>query len=77
MAWNCASSVNRETKITVQLHPEVALYLMEQEPGLLEELRRATGMELELRDNPTTQMDQFRLVAQPAGRDVTGEYEVA
>jgi ribonuclease G len=72
-----AAHGNRETKITVQLHPEVALYLMEQEPGLLEELRRATGMELELRDNPTTQMDQFRLVAQPAGRDVTGEYEVA
>ncbi len=63
--------------MTVQLHPEVALYLMEQEPKFLDDVRRATKLDLEIRDNPTTQMDQFRLVAQPAGRDVTGEYEVA
>ena len=63
--------------MTVQLHPEVALYLLEQEPDFLDEVRRATGLDLEIRDNPTNQMDQFKLVAQPAGRDVTGEYEVA
>jgi len=67
----------RERKMTVQLHPEVALYLIEEEPNFLKEMRKATGMDLDMRDNPTTQMDQFRLVAQPAGRDVTGEYEVA
>jgi ribonuclease G len=67
----------RERKMTIQLHPEVALYLIEQEPKFLQEMRKATGMDLTVRDNPTTQMDQFRLVAQPAGRDVTGEYEVA
>jgi ribonuclease G len=67
----------RERKMTIQLHPEVALYLVEQEPKFLNEMRKATGMDLDMRDNPTTQMDQFRLVAQPAGRDVTGEYEVA
>ena len=63
--------------MTVQLHPEVALYLLEQEPNFLDEVRSATGLDLEIRDNPTNQMDQFKLVAQPAGRDVTGEYEVA
>ena len=63
--------------MTVQLHPEVALYLLEQEPDFLDEVCSATGLDLEIRDNPTNQMDQFKLVAQPAGRDVTGEYEVA
>ena len=63
--------------MTVQLHPEVALYLLEQEPRFLDEVRRATGLDLEIRDNPTNQMDQFKLVAQPAGRDVTGEYQVS
>jgi ribonuclease G len=72
-----AAHGNKERKMTVQLHPEVALYLMEQEPKFLDEVRRATKLDLEIRDNPTTQMDQFRLLAQPAGRDVTGEYEVA
>jgi ribonuclease G len=72
-----AAHGKKETKMTVQLHPEVALYLLEQEPRFLDEVRRATGLDLEIRDNPTNQMDQFKLVAQPAGRDVTGEYKVS
>ncbi len=72
-----AAHEKKETKMTVQLHPEVALYLLEQEPRFLDEVRRATGLDLEIRDNPTNQMDQFKLVAQPAGRDVTGEYKVS
>jgi hypothetical protein len=36
-----------------------------------------TKLDLEVRDNPVMQMDRFRLVTQPAGRDVTEEYEVA
>ncbi len=67
----------KESKMTVRLHPEVALHLVEQEPGFLEEMKRVTKLDLEIRDNPVMQMDRFRLVAQPAGRDVTEEYEVA
>jgi ribonuclease G len=64
-------------RMTVRLHPEVALYLMEQEPGFLEELARAVRVDLELRDDPIIRIDEFRLVAQPAGRDVTERYAVA
>jgi ribonuclease G len=63
--------------MTVRVHPEVALYLMEDEPGFLAELRKLTGIDVELRDDPVTGVDEFRLVAQPAGRDVTERYAVA
>ena len=67
----------RERRMTVRVHPEVALYLMEEEPGFLGELRKMTGIEVELRDDPVTGVNEFRLVAQPAGRDVTERYAVA
>jgi ribonuclease G len=72
-----AAHHKKESKMTVRLHPEVALYLLEQEPGFLEEMRRVTRLDLQVRDNPVMQIDEFRLVTQPAGRDVTGEYEIA
>ncbi len=68
---------NKEKKMTVRLHPEVALYLLEKERGFLKEMRRMTKVDLEIRDDPVTPVDEFRLVSQPAGRDVTGKYEVA
>jgi len=72
-----AASEDKERRLTVRLHPEVALYLMEQEPGFLKDLARGLGMDLELRDDPIIRIDEFRLVAQPAGRDVTDHYAVA
>ena len=68
---------DREQRMTVRVHPEVALYLMEEEPNFLKQLRRATRMDIELRDDPIIRIDEFRLVAQPAGRDVTEKYAVA
>jgi ribonuclease G len=67
----------RERQMTVRLHPEVALFLLEQEPHFLREMRKSTGMDLELRDDPGIAVDEFRMVAQPAGRDVTEKYAVA
>jgi ribonuclease G len=66
-----------DTRVTVRLHPEVALYLMEQEPNFLKDLARTTRVDLELRDDPIIRMDEYRLVSQPAGRDVTEKYAVA
>jgi ribonuclease G len=68
---------DREKRVTVRVHPEVALYLLEDEPKLLGALERHTNVELDLRDDPIVRMDEFRLVAQPAGRDVTEQYAVA
>lgn len=71
------ASTKEEQRVTVRLHPEVALYLVEQEPGFVKEMRKETGIDLEIRDDPVTELDQYRLVSQPAGRDVTERYAVA
>jgi hypothetical protein len=50
---------------------------MEDEPDFMTRLRKTTKIDVELRDDPTIGIDEFRLVAQPAGRDVTQKYAVA
>ncbi len=72
-----AGHEHREQQISVRLHPEVALYLLEEEPKLLQTLTKLTGIELELRDDPMMRLDEFRLMSRPAGRDVTELYAVA
>jgi ribonuclease G len=67
----------REKSLAVRLHPEVALYLLEQETRLLDALGQATGLALEVRDDPMMRLDEFRLMSQPSGRDVTEVYAVA
>jgi ribonuclease G len=72
-----AGHEHRERQLTVRLHPEVALYLLEEEPKLLQTLQKLTGLDLELRDDPMIRLDDFRLMSRPAGRDVTQQYAVA
>jgi len=72
-----AAVQNRDPRMTVRLHPEVALYLMEQEPNFLKNLEKQTGIDLEVRDDPMMRLDEFKLMSQPAGRDVTEHYLVA
>ncbi len=72
-----AGHEHRERQLTVRLHPEVALYLLEEEPKLLQTLSKLTGLDLELRDDPMMRLDEFRLMSRPAGRDVTEQYAVA
>jgi ribonuclease G len=67
----------RERALGIRLHPEVALYLHEEEPKLIGALARSIGVELELRDDPMMHLDEFRLMSRPAGRDVTEQYAVA
>jgi len=72
-----AGHERRERHLTVRLHPEVALYLLEEEPRLLQTLTKLTGVDIELRDDPMMRLDEFRLMSRPAGRDVTELYAVA
>ena len=72
-----AGHEHRERQLTVRLHPEVALYLLEDEPKLLQTLSKLTGLDLELRDDPMMRLDEFRLMSRPAGRDVTELYAVS
>ncbi|HXF96294.1 MAG TPA: Rne/Rng family ribonuclease [Gemmatimonadales bacterium] len=72
-----AGADRKERQLAVRLHPEVALYLLEQEPDFLRQLEKQTGLELEVRDDPMMRLDEFRMTAKPAGRDVTEQYAVA
>jgi ribonuclease G len=72
-----AGHEHRERQLTVRMHPEVALYLLEEEPKFLQAMQKLTGLDLELRDDPTMRLDEIRLMSRPAGRDVTEQYAVA
>jgi ribonuclease G len=72
-----AAADNGGRRMTVRLHPEVALYLMEQEPHFLKTQAKQTGIDLEIRDDPMMKLDELKMMSQPAGRDVTGHYLVA
>jgi ribonuclease G len=63
--------------LLVKLHPDVAMYAMENESDLMRKLEKAVGFSLELRDDPLLQPDEFKLVVKSAGRDVTQQYAVA
>ena len=67
-------------RLQVRLHPETALHVLTEEQDLEGKLERATGIELELRDDPLLKPDEFKLVvreAAGAARDVTEAYAVA
>ncbi|TDJ57353.1 MAG: Rne/Rng family ribonuclease [Gemmatimonadetes bacterium] len=72
-----AGQSDRDKRLAIRLHPEVALYLLEQEPRLMQALIKGTGLELEVRDDPMMRLDEFRLMSRPAERDVTDLYAVA
>jgi ribonuclease G len=63
--------------LTVRVHPEVAIYLLEEEPRFLSQMQKSSGIDLELRDDPMMRLDEFRIMSRPAGRDVTEVYAVA
>jgi ribonuclease G len=72
-----AGRERRERQIAIRLHPQVALYILEEEPKLIPTLGKLTGLDLELRDDPIMRVDEFRLMSRPGGRDVTELYAVA
>src|SRR5215831_9842950 len=67
----------RKDPIVVRVHPDVAMYVLENEKDLLKRLEKAVGFGLEFRDDPLLRPDEFKLVVKSAGRDVTGQYAVA
>jgi ribonuclease G len=60
--------------LTIRVHPEVALYLLEEEPAFLRDTKKTYGIEVDIRDDPLMGHDEFRLLAGPADTDVTQKY---
>jgi ribonuclease G len=67
----------RREQLLVKLHPEVALYALDQEKDLAKKLEKVAGFVVELRDDPLLRPDEFKLVTRGQGRDITQQYAVA
>ncbi len=67
----------RRDNLVVKLHPDTALYVLENEKDLIARLEKGLGFKLEMRDDPLLKPDEFKLVVKGAGRDVTQQYAVA
>ena len=67
----------RRDSLVVKLHPDTAMYVLENEKELLKKLEKGLGFTLEMRDDPLLRPDEFKLVVKGAGRDVTQQYAVA
>jgi ribonuclease G len=67
----------KKDPLVVRIHPDVAMYVLENEKDLVKKLEKAVGFTLELRDDPLLRPDEFKLVVKSAGRDVTQQYAVA
>lgn len=69
-----AATDKEHKNLTIRVHPHVALYILEEEPELLGRLEKASGMDVDLRDDPLLGQDEFRLLTGPALTDVTSHY---
>jgi len=72
-----ARSAGEKRDLTLRVHPEVALYLLEEEPRFLKRVSRELKIELDIRDDPLMGHDEYKLLAGPADTDVTGKYAVS
>jgi ribonuclease G len=63
-----------EKKVTIRVHPHVALYILEEEPEFLRRLEKSLRLDVDLRDDPLMKQDEFKLLAGPAESDVTTRY---
>lgn len=64
----------RDKDVTIRVHPQVALYILENEPDFMRRLEKSLRMDVDLRDDPLMKQDEFRLMAGPADADVTNKY---
>ena len=64
----------REKDVTIRVHPQVALYILEAEPDFMRRLEKSLRLDVDLRDDPLMKQDEFRLMAGPADADVTNKY---
>ena len=71
-----ASANGNDRRLKLRVHPSVALHIIEDEPGFLDRVAARFNLELTLRDDPLMREDEFRMLAGPAGTDVTDKYAV-
>ena len=71
-----ASSDGKERALLARVHPEVALYVLEEEPAFTRNVEKQLHVQVTLRDDPLMRPDEMRLIALPSQQDVTSRYAV-
>ena len=66
----------KEKNLVVRVHPEVALYLLEEEPAFVRGLEKSLAVKLALRDDPLIAQDEFRLVSAAGHNDLTARFNL-
>ncbi|HEV2148176.1 MAG TPA: Rne/Rng family ribonuclease [Longimicrobiaceae bacterium] len=69
-----AATEGKERSLVARVHPEVALYVVEQERDFTKRLERETKVKLTLRDDPLLNQDGFRIASGSSGQDLTQKY---
>lgn len=69
-----AAAKKADKDMIIRVHPEVALYILEQEPDFLRRLEKLLHLDVDLRDDPLMRHDEFRLLAGRSETDVTAKY---
>ncbi len=67
----------KHAQLLIKLHPDVALYLLEEERDFVRTLEKGSELSLEVRDDPLLGPDEFKILVKGAGRDLTAQYAVA
>jgi len=60
----------KEKKILVEVHPAVALFLLEEEKDTFDRIKKHFGFEVQVRDDPLLRRDDFDLLAMPGRRPI-------
>ncbi|HEY6573225.1 MAG TPA: ribonuclease E/G, partial [Candidatus Eisenbacteria bacterium] len=65
---------SKEKALILRVHPDVAVYLVEQEAGRLERLERQYKLRVEIRDDPSLRRDEIRLFRGRTFEEITKQF---
>jgi ribonuclease G len=69
-----AATDGKERSLVARVHPEVALYALENERDFTKRLDRETKVRVTLRDDPLLQQDEYKIVSGSSSQDLTQKY---
>jgi ribonuclease G len=64
----------KEKALQVRVHPEVALYVIEEERDFVRRVEKETKLKLTLRDDPLMRQDDYRILSAGTNQDLTQRY---
>ena len=67
--------VTREKRLQIQANPVLALYLLEERPEQFRDLCRNFDLELNVLDDATLHVEEFRIISLGSGKDLIAEFE--